>query len=139
VAGTAANYGRCITYSGGTTAIGGDQTHYIQIASSLPNYIVLGTCATELPPSGCDANSSDNWTTACIGNATYSASGTQCWCRLKRLSDGAVSSRYVFHSLRSPASFCAEYCAGVCTGYLNNQIRGAGNGTGLLNAFLNAF
>lgn len=137
VATTADNVGRCAYYSGGTVqlSIG---SNVIQPFSFFPGYIVMGTCSTATKPSGCYTDTVNTWTNNCISSISYSASGTYCWCRLKRLSDGVISARHVHMDNRGSASYCAQVCPNVCAGYLHSQYNGGdvkGLGATLLAAF----
>ncbi|MCL2330981.1 MAG: hypothetical protein FWC61_00350, partial [Proteobacteria bacterium] len=111
-----------ISYTGGTVAMTCDQgvSNYIYpqpIGATLSGYYVTGTCSTMATPAGCTGPGSSNWNSACIGSPTYSASGTYCWCRLQRVSDGKLGAKYVIEGPRSPASTCASICAQSCAGY----------------------
>ena len=67
------------------------------------------------------------------GNSAFASNQMQCWCRLKRRSDGA-NGGWIFHWTISSAALCAIDCPGNCANHaaVRSDIRSA-----LLDAFAN--
>ncbi|MDR0449193.1 MAG: collagen-like protein [Rickettsiales bacterium] len=96
-----------------------DASWYQNFVNALPGYHMQSMCSNT-------AGTYQN-----VGNPVYNSSGSNCWCRLKRSSDGK-NGAFVFNCPNSPASDCARDCANLCA---NSAAAASGFRSSLLSLF----